>query len=55
MKAAAEGLIALSGSKEGEIGRALLADDQALAESLLAEWQAVPERFFLELQRTSLP
>ena len=54
VKAAAEGLIALSGSKEGEIGRALLADDQAQAESLLAEWQAVfPERFFLELQRTS--
>ncbi len=54
VKEAAEGLIALSGAKEGEIGLALLGGDQALAESLLAEWQAVfPQRFYLELQRTS--
>ena len=54
VKEAAEGLIALSGAKEGEIGLALLGGDQALAESLLAEWQAVfPDRFYLELQRTS--
>ncbi len=38
VKAANEGLIALSGSKEGEVGLALLAGDQPLAESLLKEW-----------------
>ncbi|GAC1030428.1 DNA polymerase III subunit alpha [Pseudomonas sp. No.21] len=54
VKEAAEGLIALSGSKEGEIGMALLSGDQAGAEALLAEWQAVfPDRFYLELQRTA--
>ncbi|QGZ32012.1 DNA polymerase III subunit alpha [Stutzerimonas stutzeri] len=54
VKAAAEGLIALSGAKEGEIGHALLDGEDALAETLLAEWQAVfPQRFYLEVQRTS--
>ncbi|TWC43181.1 DNA polymerase III alpha subunit [Pseudomonas sp. SJZ079] len=54
VKGAAEGLIALSGSKEGEIGHALLNGDLADAEALLREWLAVfPERFYLELQRTS--
>jgi len=53
VKEAAEGLIALSGAKEGEIGMALLNGDPAAAERLLAEWQAVfPDRFYLELQRT---
>jgi DNA polymerase-3 subunit alpha len=54
VKGAAEGLIALSGSKEGEIGHALLNGDLADAEALLREWLAVfPDRFYLELQRTS--
>ena len=54
VKQAAEGLIALSGSREGEIGHALLAGNEADAEALLAEWQAVfPERFYLEVQRTN--
>ncbi|WP_439887852.1 DNA polymerase III subunit alpha [Pseudomonas sp. MBLB4123] len=54
VKAAAEGLIALSGSKEGEVGHALLEGDQAGAEALLREWQgAFPERFYLEVQRTN--
>ncbi|NQD91745.1 DNA polymerase III subunit alpha [Pseudomonas sp. CrR25] len=54
VKAAAEGLIALSGSKEGEVGHALLAGDQVAAQALLREWQAVfPERFYLEVQRTN--
>nr|WP_298143659.1 DNA polymerase III subunit alpha [uncultured Pseudomonas sp.] len=54
VKAAAEGLIALSGSKEGEVGHALLNDDPAEAEALLREWmQVFPERFYLEVQRTS--
>jgi DNA polymerase-3 subunit alpha len=54
VKAAAEGLIALSGAKEGEVGHALLNDEPAQAEALLREWMEVfPERFYLELQRTS--
>ena len=53
---AAEGLIALSGAREGEIGRALLAEDHPRAEQLLDFWlQAFPQRFYLELQRTSRP
>ncbi|MFI8479707.1 DNA polymerase III subunit alpha [Pseudomonas sp. NPDC078700] len=54
VKEASEGLIALSGSKEGEVGLALLAGDQALAEATLNEWMGVfPERFYLEVQRTN--
>jgi DNA polymerase-3 subunit alpha len=54
LKAAAEGLIALSGAKEGEVGHALLDGEPAAAEALLHEWMAVfPERFYLEVQRTS--
>mgnify|MGYP000704623307 CR=1 FL=1 len=41
VKTAAEGLIALSGAKEGEIGHALLDGEEALAEALLAEAQQV--------------
>ena len=54
VKAAAEGLIALSGAKEGEVGHALLDGEPAAAEALLREWMAVfPERFYLEVQRTN--
>ncbi|PTS83712.1 DNA polymerase III subunit alpha [Pseudomonas sp. HMWF032] len=54
VKQAAEGLIALSGAKEGEVGHALLDGEQATAEALLQEWMAVfPERFYLEVQRTN--
>ncbi|WP_422911596.1 DNA polymerase III subunit alpha [Pseudomonas sp. MAC6] len=54
VKEAAEGLIALSGAKEGEVGHALLDGEQAAAEALLQEWMAVfPERFYLEVQRTN--
>ena len=54
VKQANEGLIALSGSREGEVGLALLAGNGDEAQTLLAEWQAVfPERFYLEVQRTS--
>lgn len=53
---AAEGLIALSGAREGEIGRALLSGDLQQAEKLLQYWQQIfPGRFYLELQRTSRP
>lgn len=51
-----EGVIALSGAKEGEIGQALLSSDPAAASELLAYWMDVfPNRFYLELQRTHRP
>lgn len=54
VKEAAEGLIALSGAREGEIGMALLNGSPDEAEALLGEWQAAfPGRFYLEVQRTS--
>lgn len=49
----AEGLIVLSGGKDGDIGRALLANDLKQAEQLLKFWQQIfPEHYYLELQRT---
>lgn len=49
----AEGLIALSGGREGDIGRALLAGNEDLAKRRLQHWQSVfPDAFYLELQRT---
>ncbi|MGM0521224.1 MAG: DNA polymerase III subunit alpha [Pseudomonadota bacterium] len=51
--AQSEGLIALSGARDGEIGRHLLAEHYADAKALLHEWQeAFPDRFYLELTRT---
>lgn len=53
VKAAAAGLIALSGAREGEIGQALLQGNAVEAEALLREWLAVfGDRFYLEVQRT---
>ncbi|MFQ3786617.1 DNA polymerase III subunit alpha [Halomonas sp. A29] len=50
------GLIALSGGREGEIGRHLLADHLDEARTLLEEWKAAfPDRFYLELTRTGRP
>ncbi|WP_462382166.1 DNA polymerase III subunit alpha [Pseudomonas sp. Marseille-QA0892] len=54
VKEASEGLIALSGAREGEVGRALLDGEPAKAERLLREWlDAFPDRFYLEVQRTA--
>ena len=51
-----EGLIALSGGREGELGRALLNDRLEQAETWLADWrQLFPDRFYLEVQRTGRP
>src|SRR5690554_2599323 len=53
---ASEGVIALSGAKEGEIGQTLLSSDPAHADSLLRYWMEVfPGRFYIELQRTKRP
>jgi DNA polymerase-3 subunit alpha len=47
------GLIVLSGGREGDVGRALLSGNQIQAEALVNAWRAIfPDRFYLELQRT---
>ena len=54
LQGCSEGLIALSGGREGDVGRALLAARRADAERLVAGWRELfPERLYLELQRTS--
>ena len=48
-----EGVIMLSGGRDGDVGQALLAGNQELAERRLREWVTVfPEHYYLELQRT---
>lgn len=49
----AEGLIALSGAREGDVGDALLSEKDELAEQRLQHWMSVfPGRYYLELHRT---
>jgi len=51
-----DGLIALSGAREGDVGRALLAGDAARVQVCLNRWQRLfPDRYYLELQRTGRP
>lgn len=51
-----DGLIALSGGRDGDIGRHLLSEHEREARQLLEEWQqAFPDRFYLELVRTGRP
>ncbi|MGD8999398.1 MAG: DNA polymerase III subunit alpha [Granulosicoccaceae bacterium] len=48
-----DGLIALSGGRQGDVGQALLNGDEQAATSLLESWLALfPDRFYLELVRT---
>ena len=48
-----DGLIALSGGRQGDIGQALLRKDQQQAEANLDYWvRLFKNRFYLELQRT---
>ncbi len=48
-----EGLIVLSGAKDGEVGKALLKGNQSLAKQCAAFYQThFPDRFYLELIRT---
>ncbi len=50
---ASNGLIVLSGGREGDIGKLLLANQPALAAECLAAWKMhFPQRFYLEVQRT---
>jgi len=51
-----DGLIALSGAMDGEIGQALLLDNAGHAEQAAREWsQLFPGRFYIEVQRAGLP
>ncbi|MFZ5842269.1 MAG: DNA polymerase III subunit alpha [Pseudomonadota bacterium] len=51
--AANDGLIVLSGGREGDVGKLLLANQPALAAECLAAWKVhFPQRFYLEVQRT---
>ncbi|TDT37785.1 DNA polymerase III alpha subunit [Halospina denitrificans] len=51
-----EGLIMLSGARMGDVGKALLAGKEALAEERARYWAALfPDAFYLELQRTGRP
>ncbi|MDC0598880.1 DNA polymerase III subunit alpha, partial [Gammaproteobacteria bacterium] len=51
-----DGLLALSGARAGDIGKALLNEDQALARSCLQYWMDLfPDSFYLELQRADRP
>jgi len=53
IKQHAEGLIALSGGCRGNIGQALLADDESTAYAHANTWiNLFPDRFYLEIQRT---
>lgn len=53
IKEFSEGVIMLSGGREGDIGQALLSGNQELAEKRLQEWlETFPDRYYLELQRT---
>jgi DNA polymerase-3 subunit alpha len=50
---ATEGLIALSGGRQGDVARAWLAGQRERALERLAQWLALfPQRFYLEIQRT---
>ncbi|MCK5354313.1 MAG: PHP domain-containing protein, partial [Methyloprofundus sp.] len=47
-----QGLIALSAAMEGDVGKALLAEDKSSAKQLAQYWESVfPQSFYLELQR----
>ncbi|MFT5704078.1 MAG: DNA polymerase-3 subunit alpha [Shewanella sp.] len=51
-----EGLILLSGGRQGDIGKALLKDNQPQVDSLVEFYQThFPDRYYLELLRTGRP
>ncbi len=51
---ATDGLIALSGGRSGDVGQALLANEEEEAVERLQEWMTLfPDRYYLELQRTA--
>ncbi len=53
IKETSDGVIMLSGGRDGDVGHALLAGNKELAQKHLCEWQSVfPDRYYVELQRT---
>jgi len=53
IKEYSEGVIALSGGRDGDVGYSLLAGNTEQAAARLNEWQAIfPDRYYIELQRT---
>ena len=51
-----DGLIALSGGRDGDVGAALLAGDDGEAERLAEFWRGLfPDRFYLQVARTGRP
>jgi DNA polymerase III subunit alpha len=51
-----QGLIALSGGRDGDVGQALLQGNTATAKRLACEWAAAfPKRYVLEVQRAGQP
>ncbi len=56
LKGASDGLIALSGARSGDVGKAILNEDMPRAEDCLRHWMDLfPDRFYLELQRIGRP
>ncbi|MBF0256686.1 MAG: DNA polymerase III subunit alpha, partial [Gammaproteobacteria bacterium] len=52
----AEGLIALSGGRQGDVAKALLAGNEALAAQRLAHWlELFGDRYYLTVSRTGRP
>jgi DNA polymerase-3 subunit alpha len=53
VKAHSDGLIALSGGREGDIGQAILGGHPNRALQLASDWRRhFPDRFYIEIQRT---
>jgi len=51
-----EGLIALSGAREGDIGQAIISEKLDIASDKLSQWMTLyPKRFYLEVQRCGRP
>ena len=56
VKEFSEGVIALSGARDGDVGYSLLAGNTEQANARLQEWRDVfPDRYYIELQRTGRP
>ncbi|ALP54779.1 DNA polymerase III subunit alpha [Candidatus Tenderia electrophaga] len=53
LEGSSDGLIALSGGRQGDVGQQLISGHPEQAAKLLADWQRLfPQRYYLELQRT---
>ncbi len=56
LKGSTDGLIALSGGINSDVGQALLSQDKAQAVKLVRQWQKLfPDSFYLQLHRIGIP